>query len=53
MNKTQEQGKKKYLSALEEYINKVYILVLILCRAPANVRVFFILFQDLSAGCRG
>ena len=30
MNKTQEQGKKKYLSALEEYINKVYILVLIL-----------------------
>lgn len=30
MSKTQEQGKKQYVSALEEYINKVYILVLIL-----------------------
>ena len=30
MKKTQENGTKKYVSALDEYINKVYILVLIL-----------------------
>jgi len=30
MNKIREQGTKQYLSALDEYINKVYILVLIL-----------------------
>lgn len=32
---------EKYLTALDEYINKVYIIVLLLVPGRASVRVFF------------